>query len=297
MCYYGGHGRKRSGALGRRQNAKSNLEEEASRERPQTCKGALVEEGIRVKAFLENFAAVVGAFTVAVFSMSWAHEYGYFWSVGRQFQTFLTTTDYLTNSALWMPVALFYVYNYIDWWRFGEEGPPKWDWKKRSTYVWLVLGILIFISWSLSVTWPLPFFSVLLTLTWVSILWSYFWRGYANRISVDEPFQGPLKQTIRFGPVFLVGMFLYGSVDANADLTRTDNPYLFTFKSQTAPKLEIFLRNFDKGALVRDAVSHTIEFHKWDEVMSISLVESKQSRTPWCWITGLMCNAPAPMTP
>jgi hypothetical protein len=244
-----------------------------------------------MKAFLENFAAVVGAFTVLIFSMSWAHEYGYFWSVGRQFQTFLTTTDYLTNSALWMPVALFYVYNNMDWWRFGEDGPPKWDWKKKSAWIWLGLGTLLFLGWTISARWPLPFLSVITTFTWVSIVWSYLWQGYAKRFTLEEPFQGVLTQAIRFGPLFLIGMFLYGSVDANDDLTRTTDPYLFTFKGEPAPKLEIFLRNFDKGALVRDAVSQRVEFRKWDEVSSISLAVATPTRTPWCWITGSLCGA------
>jgi hypothetical protein len=95
-------------------------------------------------------------------------------------------------------------------------------------------------------------------------------QGYAKRLTVEEPFQGVLTQVIRFGPLFLIGMFLYGSVDANDDLTRTNDPYLFTFKGEAAPKLEIFLRNFDKGALVRDAVSQRVEFRKWDEISSIS---------------------------
>jgi hypothetical protein len=116
------------------------------------------------------------------------------------------------------------------------------------------------------------------------------WRD-AISCTVEEPFQGVLTQAIRFGPLFLIGMFLYGSVDANDDLTRTNDPYLFTFKGEPAPKLEIFLRNFDRGALVRDAVSQRVEFRKWDEISSISLVVATPTRTPWCWATGWLCGA------
>ena len=250
-----------------------------------------------MKAFLENFAAVVGAFTVAILAMSWAHEYGYFWSVGRKFQTFLTTSDYLTNDALWLPVGIFYVYNNIDWWRFGTEGPPPIDWKKKGAWVWLGLGLLLFLAWLISARWPLPFLSLLTTLTWTSLVWSYLWKLYADKITAEEPFSTPLREAVRLGPVLLVGMFLYGSVDANADLTRTDDPYLFKFKDQAEPKLEIFLRNFDKGALVRDAVTDRVEFHKWDEISSMSIAATTQSRTPWCWATGWLCNAPTPIVP
>jgi len=250
-----------------------------------------------VKAFLDNFAAVIGAFTIAIFAMSWAHEYGYFWSIGRQFQTFLTTTDYLTNDALWLPIAVFTVYNNIDWWRFAPQGPPKMNWKSKGTWIWLVVGVGLFIGWLTLVTWPLPFLALITTLLWVSIIWSHMWRGYANKITAEEPFKTPFIEAMRLGPVFLIGMFLYGSVDANKDLTRIDNPYLFKFKNQDAPKLELFLRNFDKGVLIRDAVSNRIQFYRWENIDWISAVAATPTRTPWCWVTGLMCDQPKRVEP
>ena len=54
-----------------------------------------------MKAFLEHFAAILGALTIALLMMSITHEYGYFTLVGRHFQTLLTTTDYLANGVLW----------------------------------------------------------------------------------------------------------------------------------------------------------------------------------------------------
>jgi hypothetical protein len=62
-----------------------------------------------MKAFLEYFAAILGAITATVLAMSWTHEYGYFWTIGRQFQTFLTTTDYITNGALWLPLGVLFI--------------------------------------------------------------------------------------------------------------------------------------------------------------------------------------------
>jgi hypothetical protein len=59
-----------------------------------------------MKAFLEHFAAILGAVTAAILAMSWSHEYGYFSTIGRQFQTFLTTGDYITNGSLWLPLHL-----------------------------------------------------------------------------------------------------------------------------------------------------------------------------------------------
>ncbi|WP_315741030.1 hypothetical protein [Bradyrhizobium sp. SZCCHNR1093] len=244
-----------------------------------------------MKDFLEHFAAVVASIGVFIFAMSWVHEYGYFWSVGRQFQAFLSTTDYITNSALWMPAALFFVYAYTDWtWFKRKETSSKTNWKAWSTWVGFFFVALYALSWLNAAKWPLNYFAAMNTFVAVLFIWSKIWTVYANMIVFEEPFKGPLTETIKVGPVVLIGMFLYGSVDANFDLTRLDDPYLFTFKGQPTPKLEVFLRSFDRGALVRDAVSNRIEFHRWDEITSISVAAAKQTRSPLCWITGLLCE-------
>src|SRR5437773_8979157 len=89
-----------------------------------------------MKAFLEHFAAVVGVVTAAILAMSLCHEYGYFWSIGPQFQTLLTTSDYFANSVLWLPLALFAAYNWIDWWRLKDVTAQPIDWRKKSTWIW-----------------------------------------------------------------------------------------------------------------------------------------------------------------
>ena len=78
-----------------------------------TIRARWVEQGgaLPVEAFLENFAAnFLRTITVVMLVMSVSHEYGYFWSIGRPFQTFLTTTDYLTNGVLGSPLALIFMY-------------------------------------------------------------------------------------------------------------------------------------------------------------------------------------------
>jgi hypothetical protein len=251
-----------------------------------------------VKAFLENFAAIVGVFTLSLLAMSWAHEYGYFWSIGRQFQTFLSTTDYLTNDVLWLPLTLFSLYGLIDWWRLKEDAPPTldWmrDWKRKSTWLWIAGGLLTLIGWVIGVTWPISYLSLGTAVLWVTIIWSYAWRRYLPG-NVEAPWDAILRQTIRLGPPFLIGMFLYGSVDANRDLTRTDEAYVFQFKGQQDKRLRIFLRTFDKGLLTRNPIDNTLEFYKWDDVASISRINPGVSRPLACWVTGWMCGSQPPV--
>src|SRR5580693_3494951 len=81
-----------------------------------------------MKAFLDHFAAILGALTVGLLLTSFAHEYGYFWLVGTNFQTLLTTSDYFTNAVLWLPVVLFFAI-WVDWMIPGGRLPVKLRWK------------------------------------------------------------------------------------------------------------------------------------------------------------------------
>ena len=92
-------------------------------------------------------------------------------------------------------------------------------------------------------------------------------------------------------------MFVYGSADANIDLTRKDNPYAFHLKGEQTERLEIFLRNFDRGVLVRDPVDNKIFFYRWDEITSISKSATEISGPMLCWIFPSWCKRAPPITP
>src|ERR1700704_427534 len=68
-----------------------------------------------MKDFVDNFAAVVGAATLALLLFSVCHEYGYFWVIGSHFQTFASTSDYFTNATQWIVFALVLLYTWMDW--------------------------------------------------------------------------------------------------------------------------------------------------------------------------------------
>ena len=68
-----------------------------------------------MKDFLDHFAAVVGAATLALLLFSVRHEYGYFWVIGSHFQTFASTSDYFTNPTQWIVFTLCLLYGWMDW--------------------------------------------------------------------------------------------------------------------------------------------------------------------------------------
>jgi hypothetical protein len=247
--------------------------------------------GQGVKAFLENFAAIAGAVTIAILAMSVSHEYGYFWSIGRQFQAFLTTADYLSNGVIWLPFGLLFVYQWVEWSRFKETGPPRIDWKKWHDVAWLAAGVIIFGYSAANLTWPLTWNGAVNVVIIVVYIWSYIWRAFLPRAVLEEPFKFIITHLIRFGVPLIAAMFFYGSVDAERDLARFDQPYGVRFKDEAGIQLRIFLRSFDKGVLLRNATDKTIEFRKWDDVVSINKHIPDKSGPPICWLFGWECGS------
>jgi hypothetical protein len=243
-----------------------------------------------VKAFLDNFAAIFGTVTVVMLVMSVSHEYGYFWSVGRQFQTFLTTTDYLANGVLWLPLALVFMYLTLQWRDTKADLPQKSNltkWQRRLTNVSSLAFVLFIFAMA---TWPLDFI-IGANLVGIGVLaWAWMSRRFVKSVTSDDPFQLVARQMIRFGPPIILAMFVYGSVDAKNDLSRTDDSYAFQFKNDETPKQRVFLRNFDKGVLVRDAAAGKIEFYKWDDISKISRAVPSPSPSFMCRQFGFMCE-------
>jgi hypothetical protein len=141
-----------------------------------------------VKPFLEHFAAVIGSITIVILAMSLCHEYGYFWSIGPQFQTLLTTSDYFANGVLWLPFGLFAAHTWIDWWRLKEEPTPPMNWKKKSTWIWTLIGAITFGSVLVTFTWPVEWFNAINMTILAVMLWSQMWRSYAAPFEkLEEP--------------------------------------------------------------------------------------------------------------
>ena len=257
---------------------------------------ALRSRGTGLKAFLEHFAAIVGAITVAILAMSLAHEYAYFMVIGSQFQTFLTTTDYLTNGVVWLPFAILFLYNWADWGKLKDvpQLPTKKNWKKWTTWIGPVLATAYFLFTVAFFTWPLDYFEGINVLIVLFFLWSKLWRTYLPKAEIEEPFRSWIRQAVRLGPPAIFGLFIYGSIQANTDLTRMDQPYIFRLKGADHSELRIFLRNFDKGVLVRNASDNRIEFYKWHDIETVARVAPTIPKTFLCRWTGWMCGTPQP---
>jgi hypothetical protein len=67
-----------------------------------------------VNELLDRITGILAAATVSIIALSVCHEYGYFLSVGRYFQSLLVPSDYSANAIFYLPFALFIAYTWID---------------------------------------------------------------------------------------------------------------------------------------------------------------------------------------
>jgi hypothetical protein len=210
-----------------------------------------------------------------VILMSMSHEYGYFWVIGRQFQTFLTTSDYFNNAVLWLPGMAIVLWGYLDWdVLLGKRtlAPPGFNLPGAIVFL-IIFSFPVFGFFYLAPDFPYTYLMPFVLL----------WLAYGPRIfPVKEPDPDLIRHAKRafvIVPVLAVMLFAWGISQAQTDLKSTDEPYTLEMK-RGAPLVRNILRTFDKGILVRDTVYNQIEFVNWDEVSQITRFKAPLSEEP-----------------
>jgi hypothetical protein len=215
-----------------------------------------------VKAFLDNFASILGATTVGMLLLSVSHEYGYFWIVGSRFQTFLTTSDYFSNAILWLPWFAVILYVTLDWdVLFGTRRYSTFGWN-WSTPLWLIVIIGVPIG-------AFFFFSPPSATYYIGpavVLWLMYAPKHLPFANATDEFL--IHRIMVVVPVVMAAAFVWGSNQGQSDLTSFAEPYTIVAKGSGNPH-RIILRTFDKGILARDTVDNRVEFIKWDDVSDL----------------------------
>jgi hypothetical protein len=239
-----------------------------------------------VKGFLDNFAAILGAVTLALLLVSVTHEYGYFWIVGSRFQTFLSTTDYFNNAMLWLPWIFVALYAYVDW--HVLLGKRKydygWNW---PTYLWFLFIFGVPIA-SLFVLDEVAVYVFLVPgfLAWLLLAGPNL--PYANAESDDLKLA---HRAMLLTPIVLAISFGWGIIHGQSALKSFDEPYTIELKSGSVNR--VLLRTFDKGVLVRDTAEKRVEFVKWDEIVRLYRFAPPERKMPVsCAWFGINCSEP-----
>jgi|HubBroStandDraft_5_1064220.scaffolds.fasta_scaffold283414_2 hypothetical protein len=162
-----------------------------------------------MKAFLERFAAIVGTVTLTLLTLSVSHEYGYFLTIGRQFQTFLSASDYIINAVQWLPVGVILMYSAISWDSL-KLTPTSGNRSNSSISRWMLLSMLIvaFVVLASVFIWPPDPILASMGMIYVVFGWALTWRKVYAKITVDPQLQDIIRDGLRFGIPVIVWMFL-----------------------------------------------------------------------------------------
>jgi hypothetical protein len=178
-----------------------------------------------MKAFLDNFAAVLGMATVALLLVSLSHEYGYFWHVGRHFQTFLTTSDYFNNAILWLPFIVFGLYVYLDWGiLLGVKPFPPFGFNWASA----IFGAFIAVLLLAQVFFTSSAFGIVLS---ILPLWFMYGMRLLPFSEANSEILLQVRRALFIVPVVGAMLFAWGVDRGKYDILSFDEPYTIQTKA------------------------------------------------------------------
>lgn len=221
---------------------------------------------------------------------------------------------------LWLPYVLFFAFFNVEWRKLDFEEPKEtekrdwkgwWDswrdweaWKQwRPWRTWRTWAAPLFLGvigvWNVAIaTWPPQSYLMIYLTTFLIWVWARLHRRMFPPLDVLSDEQNSIYQRIvKFGPPSLIVVFTWGMVQGSSDAKSVGDPYLVKFKDRERAEERIFLRNFDRGLLMRNAVSQKIEFHRWDEVVTLERVPREPAGPLACYLITAFCPPPATSPP
>ena len=242
-----------------------------------------------MKQLFEQFGLFVGALGVSILILSVSHEYGYFYSIGGNFQAMLSTSDYLGNAILWLPLGLGFAYLWIDFGLLREKtSAEKTNWKKWSSWI---LPAIVIGNFTVNFLLPFTFFTPIMLLVVFVYVWHLIWQFYLPSVGQDDPDLAKLvRAMVRLGPPVMLAMFVHGWWSADFDVKRFDDPYIFKIRDETEEKSRIFLRSLDKGVLLNNPIAKRVEFYRWEQIELIGKPKGNEPRGLACYFFRVGCR-------
>lgn len=225
---------------------------------------------------LTAFARIIAPASAAFFALTVVYEWGYFRAVGRQFQSLLTTTDYVANAIVALPSIV--VMLFIFW----ESEPSE---RTRWRYG-LPLTILLFL---LSVGAVGFLFYTGTIFAWLGMAFMFLPLWQMGLHAHGGPASPVLFSVVRAVPPLLVGALAIGWWQGTLALAEVGDVYTVAFKHDGVERRVNLLRSLEKGVIVRDVLAQRVIFYRWDDVSSLSRPASVAPSPPACSLFGWNC--------
>ncbi|MEA2898370.1 MAG: hypothetical protein QOJ84_3985 [Bradyrhizobium sp.] len=220
---------------------------------------------------LEKIPSLIAAATFAALSFVVAYEWGYFGVIGSEFQSLFTAYDYISDLIVsigpvllgLMAVAAIYTAinrksNFA-----SHDGGFESTWGKR---LW---------NWQLELIWGFGFVLALLFSdethrSGLFVLFGLLWFrivGYIYSHTAFDAFKNSASGLlVLIIPGAMITMYGTGRDAAYFDLKNSKDQYRLQAKNKVSSQSVKILRFLDKGAIVLNPETKTVEFHPREDI-------------------------------
>ena len=236
--------------------------------------------------FLENFGRALAAATFILLTLSLTREWGYFGVIGREYQSSLTTYDYLVSTLAWLPSLI------IVWFFLGliyyKAGPAQLARSTLHSWVYNSVGGLFVLS-ALATFFAGGAIRVRAPFTY-TVAFLYLWGSVSGRVAPRlNQVPAEIAALCLGAPILLSIALGYGVSAGYQALEINDQTYSLLLREEREPYKVVLLRDLEKGILVRPAGTTEIIFYPWDRIARLSHPVTIPTQSHSCEIFGWPC--------
>jgi hypothetical protein len=218
---------------------------------------------------LEKIPSFIAVASFAALSCIVAGEWGYFGVIGREFQSFFATSDYVSDllvsigpvfmillGLLALQIAVYRMGN------FESKSPQSrlgkiFDWYQELS--WLVIFILAVLFTDETRRFSLYIF--------LGLLWFRTAAYIYSHVAFDTIKRSIAGLLILVLPSLMIVAYGIGRDAAYADLKDTKDRYRLLYRNREFSQSVKILRLLDKGAIVVDPETDAVEFHPREDIV------------------------------
>lgn len=209
------------------------------------------------RQYLSDLLHLTPPLTAAFFALTIFHEWGFFSAIGGEYQSLVTTSDYVANAILWLPGYLLLMFGAPFAHLLWDELPKR---TKPSDFLAYGAGAALIV---LSVVWffkPSPSYrSALLVPFGFYLIGIYFLFNRNREFSSTFP-----VRAIAFAIPAICFAYTIGYDEGNSP--KIPDVYQIKLKGDAELHPVGLLRSMEKGVLIREPKTEAVLFYRWDSV-------------------------------
>jgi hypothetical protein len=243
-----------------------------------------------MKWAFDNSTKLIGLVSFALLVVATVHDWAYFLVIGRKFRSIQTTYDYITSAIEWMPAFLLIGIMVTCFAvpairllgpknEFGFEDQINLHWRKTNNFLRglsVVLSIGLLFS-SLFDAFPVNFSEIIASIALVLLS-----VGISSKVSERAFFVTTIV-------IFCCIVFIHGITDGLTAIKGDPDVHKINLNGGGFKQASV-LRTFEKGILVWNSPSESVEFIRWDQIDELSHHVRLNTESSGCHLLLWLCK-------